>query len=310
MSSPETDAELAGRVQRLLQFLREIVRARTKPVLRVDQHEQVEWLYREGRVLRPSADAAQGDIVLRAPVAAVEDPPALPPVLHGWVDAAARSDSSRPELTLNASDAYAEDSDEEYDVRRAYEVRQAFDAYLPRWKAWAATDREQRPHAELYQSLQSILQELNARPESIELVLACGLLTVPGVGPDAGIRTHLVTQPAGISRDVRTGDLLVRLTPSTAPRLEDSQLLTGLGLYDSSQSMRLQQQLQEVATSPLGPEIGQFLREWAPLAVTTAIDVRDAVEPRTRRGRPHSPPHPRWSFASAAHSRSSSTTRR
>lgn len=284
MSSPETDAELAGRVQRLLQFLREIVRARTKPVLRVDQHEQVEWLYREGRVLRPSADAAQADIVLRVPVAAVEDPPALPPVLHGWVDAAARSDSSRPQLTLNASDAYAEDSDEEYDVRRAYEVRQAFDAYLPRWKAWAATDREQRPHAELYQSLQSMLQELNARPESIELVLASGLLTVPGVGPDAGIRTHLVTQPAGISRDVRTGDLLVRLTPSTAPRLEDSQLLTGLGLYDSSQSMRLQQQLQEGATSPLSPEIGQFLREWAPLTVTTAIDVRDAVEPPDETG--------------------------
>ncbi len=80
------------------------------------------------------------------------------------MDASARADSSRSDLELNASDAYAEDSDEEYDVRRAYDVRQAFDAYVPRWQAWAKADRERRPHADLYQSLQRMLQELNARP--------------------------------------------------------------------------------------------------------------------------------------------------
>lgn len=201
MSSPENDAELAGRVQRLLQFLREIVRARTKPVLRVDQHEQVEWLHQDGRTIQLDSDAAQGDIVLRVPLIGVEDPPELPTVLAGWVDASARSDSSRSDLELNASDAYAEDSDEEYDVRRAYDVRQAFDAYVPRWQAWAKADRERRPHADLYQSLQRMLQELNTRPESIELVLASGLLTLAGAGPDDGIQTHLVTQSASIHRD-------------------------------------------------------------------------------------------------------------
>ena len=83
-----TDAELAGRVQRLLQFLREIVRARTKPVLRVDQHEQVEWLHQDGRTIQLDPDAAQGDIVLRVPLIGVDDPPDLPTVLAGWVDAA------------------------------------------------------------------------------------------------------------------------------------------------------------------------------------------------------------------------------
>ncbi|MFZ2173841.1 MAG: AAA family ATPase, partial [Rhodococcus sp. (in: high G+C Gram-positive bacteria)] len=170
MPSTETDAELAGRVQRLLQFLREIVRARTKPVLHVDQHEQVEWLHLDGRVIALDTEAGQGGIVLRVPAVVAPDPPELPPVLHGWVDDSARADSSDPDLTLNGSGDYHEDSEAEYDVSGAYEVHQAFDVYLPRWQAWAETDRQRRPHAELYLSMQSMLQEITARPESIELV--------------------------------------------------------------------------------------------------------------------------------------------
>ncbi|MFC0450563.1 AAA domain-containing protein [Rhodococcus jostii] len=277
MSSPETDAELAGRVQRLLQFLREIVRARTKPVLRVDQHEQVEWLHQDGRTIQLDPDAAQGDIVLRVPLIGVDDPPDLPTVLAGWVDASARADSSRADLELNASDAYAEDSDEEYDVRRAYDVRQAFDAYMPRWQAWAKADRERRPHADLYQSLQMMLQELNARPESIELVLASGLLILSGAGPDDGVQTHLVTQSASIHRDPRTGDLLVRLIAGSQPRLEDSQLFTGLDVYDSAHAMPLQKQLQDTAASPLSDGVRTLLTEWAPKSLMTPVTIRDGV---------------------------------
>ena len=174
-------------------------------------------------------------------------------------------------------------------MRRAYDVRQAFDAYMPRWQAWAKADRERRPHADLYQSLQMMLQELNARPESIELVLASGLLTLSGAGPDHGVQTHLVMQSASIDRDPRTGDLLVRLIAGSQPRLEDSQLFTGLDVYDSAHAMPLQKQLQDTATSPLSDGVRTLLAEWAPKSLMTPVTIRDGVRSaRRRRGRnPH-----------------------
>lgn len=46
------------------------------------------------------------------------------------------------------------------------------------------------------------------------------------------IDSHLVTQPVEVIRDEDTGDLLVKLTAGSSPRLEDRQLLLGLkGLH-------------------------------------------------------------------------------
>ncbi|MFZ2176492.1 MAG: AAA domain-containing protein, partial [Rhodococcus sp. (in: high G+C Gram-positive bacteria)] len=93
------------------------------------------------------------------------------------------------------------------------------------------------------------------------LVVAAGLLT--STDESADIRTHLVTQPANIERDARTGDLLVRLMPDTAPRLEDSELFTGLEIYDSSRALPLQRQLQDAATSPLSADVMKVLGQWS-----------------------------------------------
>lgn len=279
MPYPEYDVELKSRVQRLLRFLGEVVKSRTKPVLSFDRHEKVEWLYRTDRVTQVDVGVAQGGVVMRAPRVTVEDPPELPLVLHGWIDRRIQFDSSNRDLELKLSSSHGADSEQEFDVTRAYEVRRAFDTYLPRWREWANSNRERRPYAALYSSLQMIMQELAAQPESLELVVASGLLALQGNGPGNDIRTHLVTQAASVDRDARTGDLIVRLLPSTRPRLEDSQLFTGLDVFDSSGAMTLQERLQEVATSPLSETVPMFLKEWAPRALRTPIEVSDNVEP-------------------------------
>ena len=65
------------------------------------------------------------------------------------------------------------------------------------------------------------------------------------------------------------------LAPESALNLEDSQLLTGHPLFDSSGTAYLRDRLTEVAASVLDPEILAFLKEWAGRAATTTVEVGD-----------------------------------
>ncbi|MDJ0362421.1 AAA domain-containing protein [Rhodococcus sp. H29-C3] len=278
MASREHDAELKGRVKRLMQFLREIVKSRTSPVLQVQQHAQVEWLFRDDRVTQVDPSVVQGGIAVRAPRVSIEDPPPVPKVLTGWLDAKLVTDSrsKSPQLSetcsLTGLGAIQRDSPE------AETVRSAFAEWLPTWQTWAASDRIRRPQAEFYQALQRMMQELSARPESVELVLASGLLSLASFDTEDAVQTHLITQSASVDRDEATGDLVVRLTPMSSPRLEDTQLLTGRSDFDSSGSLGLQKQLQQQAASPLSDGVLLFLKDWAPRALTQTIEVNELLE--------------------------------
>ena len=282
----EYDDELKSRVARLLRFLREIVEARSNPVLRFDDHVQVEWLYSSEIPVRLDPKAGQGGVVLRAPRIAVDDPPEPPALLTGWLDPQVVGDSRYREIELaDASTAAsrrrgeAQESDADFDIRKAYEIKKAFEQYSESWKQWAQEDRDRRPKAALYQALQLMMQELASRPESIELVVASGLLTSSNPDPQRSVRTHLLTQSAGIERDVRTGDLLVRLVAGSAPRLEDGQLLTGSKDFDTSGSVALAEKLHGNVDSPLGEGVEEFLREWATRVPRHEIEVLDRLGP-------------------------------
>ncbi|RZL75379.1 MAG: AAA family ATPase, partial [Rhodococcus sp. (in: high G+C Gram-positive bacteria)] len=282
----EYDDELKSRVARLLRFLREIVEARSNPVLRFDDHVQVEWLYSSEIPVRLDPKAGQGGVVLRAPRIAVDDPPEPPALLTGWLDPQVVGDSRYREIELaDASTAAsrrrgeAQESDADFDIRKAYEIKKAFEQYSESWKQWAQEDRDRRPKAALYQALQLMMQELASRPESIELVVASGLLTSSNPDPQRSVRTHLLTQSAGIERDVRTGDLLVRLVAGSTPRLEDGQLLTGSKDFDTSGSVALAEKLHGNVDSPLGEGVEEFLREWATRVPRHEIEVLDRLGP-------------------------------
>lgn len=277
MAGREHDVELKGRVKRLMQFLREIVKSRTSPILHVQDHVQVEWLYRDDRIAQIDTSVEQDGIAVRAPRVSVDDHPSVPAPLVGWLNASEVASSRTPGLTLSGLGPVA-DRTVSRDSAEAAEVRREFSAWLPKWQAWAASDRTRRPQAELYTALQMIMQELAARPESIELVLASGLLTVGSSDPKQSVRTHIVTQSAGVEREDATGDLVVRLTALSSPRLEDTQLFTGREEFDSSGSLGLQEVLRQHATSPLSEGVLHFLKEWAPRALNQTVDVNDLQE--------------------------------
>ncbi|MGL4304979.1 MAG: AAA domain-containing protein [Mycobacteriaceae bacterium] len=173
MLEQETDPELKDRVTRLLRFLRELIIARSAPILHVDGHKSVLWL------------------------------------------------------------------DEDSAVRHSGLVISC------------GTEDDQ------YEKLQRIAHRLAARPESLELVLCSGL-----VESGTKIRTHIIAQPAIVTRDQKTGGLMVHLSPHSSPRLEDTQLFSGHPDFDPQQSRGLPVSLVEQAKTPHDAEIIKFLGGW------------------------------------------------
>ena len=272
----ENDDVVKDRVKRLMTFLREIVETRTAPILDVSKHEMVQWLYPSSANFQIDATATAGDEVLRAPRVFREKPPAIPAELEQWIP-------NRADVTDSASDgprfhAGDEAEREARDIERAHA---AFTQWRAKWKTWADADIVRRPAAELYQVLGDMMREVKARPESVEVVVTSGLLKLaPQPDDDAHVNTHLVTQEVTIERDEETGDLVVTFVDLSRCRLEDTQLLTGRGMFDSSGSHHLQEQLLDYS-SPLDPTISVFYKSWAVRASTTTVLVDETLEPPT-----------------------------
>ncbi|WP_354560879.1 MULTISPECIES: AAA domain-containing protein [unclassified Rhodococcus (in: high G+C Gram-positive bacteria)] len=241
------DHELRGRVRRLLEFLRETVGAQSKPIRRYGVDARVEWLFDDARPLDVNTDVAPGDVAVRIPRTSIEQPPGLPAELEQWVD-----DTTTPP-TVRA-DAPTE----------AHE-------WLQEWTTWSLDDRERRPFAELFRSVDLMLHDLGTQPESLELVIASGYLDAT-VG-EQRISTHLITQQASISREDSTGDLLVTVAPASSPRLEDVQVLLDLQGFDRAGSKVLHRSLSELVSSSLSADIPRLLGQWATSALAQPLTV-------------------------------------
>ncbi|MFF0279333.1 AAA domain-containing protein, partial [Rhodococcus aetherivorans] len=256
-----SEPELRDRVQRLLAFLAELVKARSAPVRTLDKHRAVLSLDEKNLDVGLSADAAAGDVVLRARRVVLEDPPRPPALVAKYVQGAIDNSAAEPPLDPQAPDAV-----------------DGVETWLAQWRAWAAVDRERRPASQLYTFLQHAMLDLDAQPESLELVVASGLLHLSDDVAGARVHTHLITQSALIERHEESGDLLVRLNPDAVPSLEDTQLLTGLEVFDPSSTRDLHQSLATQVASPLDPAARVFLKDWTDRALTVRVDVLDQAE--------------------------------
>ncbi|WP_420750299.1 AAA domain-containing protein [Rhodococcus sp. O3] len=258
VESRENDPELRDRVQRLLTFLSELVAARSAPVRVLGKHRAVMPL--DEVSLR--ADAAAGDVVLRVPRGRLEEPPPQPPELFArYVQGAI--DDSTVEPVLHP---------------RTPGDTGGFDTWLAQWRAWAAADRERRAESQVYTFLQRAMLDLEGQPESLELVVASGLLQLSTAVAGERVCTHLITQSALVERDAESGDLFVRLNSEAGPSLEDTQLLTGLEVFDPSSTRSLHESLALQVASPVDPATRAFFKEWADRALTVGVDVVDRAE--------------------------------
>ncbi|ETT27123.1 Superfamily I DNA and RNA helicase and helicase subunits-like protein [Rhodococcus rhodochrous ATCC 21198] len=256
-----SEPELRDRVQRLLAFLAELVKARSAPVRTLDKHRAVMSLDEGNLDVGLTADAAAGDVFLRARRLVLEDPPRPPALVAKYVQGAIDNSAAEPPLDPQAPDAV-----------------DGVETWLAQWRAWAAVDRERRPASQLYTFLQHAMLDLDAQPESLELVVASGLLHLSDDVAGARVHTHLITQSALIERHEESGDLLVRLNPDAVPSLEDTQLLTGLEVFDPSSTRDLHQSLATQVASPLDPAARVFLKDWTDRALTVRVDVLDQAE--------------------------------
>ncbi len=144
-------------------------------------------------------------------------------------------------------------------------------------------DAPDSPHSRLLR----VFDELADHPESVELVLASGLLTARD--GDTAIRAHLLTQPVLLERDRRGKRLTVVLPRDSVPRVEDSLLLAGLSSFDLSGSAELQAELREKARTVLDPACQEFTERWLGAATGgdgAHVEFAPALVLRTRGSAP------------------------
>lgn len=241
------DDELRGRVRRLLEFLRETVGAQSKPIRSYGTDARIEWLFDDSRPLDVNTDVAPGDVAVRIPLTSIEQRPSLPRGLADHVDESTTPPTVKPDAPAEAQE------------------------WLRQWHEWSLDDQQRRPFAELFRSVDLMLHDLGAQPESLELVIASGYLDATIGGQQ--IATHLITQQASISREESTGDLLVTVAPASSPRLEDVQVLLDLDGFDRTGSKAQHRRLSELITSSLSADIPKLLGDWATSALKQPLTV-------------------------------------
>ncbi|WP_241387357.1 AAA domain-containing protein [Rhodococcus sp. CH91] len=255
------EPELRDRVQRLLAFLAELVKARSAPVRIVDKHRAVMSLEAGNLGAGLRADATAGDVILRARRVRLEDPPRPPAPVAEYVQGDIGNSAVEPAFRPETPDTV-----------------DGLEAWLTEWRAWASVDRERQAASQLYSFLQRAMLELEDQPESLELVVASGLLQLSEGVAGARVRTHLITQSARVERLGDSGDVVVRLNPDAGPALEDTLLLTGLDIFDPANTRDLHESLPTQVASPLDPAARGFLKGWGERALTVRVDLVDRAD--------------------------------
>ncbi|SIS21967.1 AAA domain-containing protein [Williamsia sterculiae] len=246
-----------------MEFLHEVVKARSTPILDTRKHLKTMPIQSDSITALLVDDASAGDVMLRVQRVDLDEPPRLPAILAGRVEGSIGNSSATLRLLEGESD-----------------VGPAYDRWISTWNAWAAADRARRPLANLRADLLWALQELQSRPESIELVVAAGRLRLPG-GADWSVNIHVVTQSAVIERDDHSGDIVVRLDDESTPRLEDTQLFASASYFDGSGSRAINSALRDAVFSPIDPAIDGVLKDWSSRAITLKVEVNggDDLDP-------------------------------
>ncbi len=203
---PEHDPQLRDQVTRLVSVLRQLATSRNAPVRHTARYDHVLWLDGVAPHLRDGAELLR----LARPVGAPEPP--APRSIRRWLrPPTARSDiddvpapALRDRGPLHGQQAYLVD---------APGVRDAYDRWMATtWLPWANAERRRRPLQRVHEQLVEMHRTAADRPESVELVLAAGLLHAPGPDVADGLRVHLVSQPVRIEPDPETGELVCTVT--------------------------------------------------------------------------------------------------
>ena len=259
------------RTARLVEFLRDLARRRTPPVLDVEREPLVRWLGDLPAGVDVLSDGSPGEVLLRLEKLQGEPPPEVPLALLGWVRTDDVEDSDLPRLPLLLG---SKDAAGPHDGGRGApsvvappEVVAAHAAFESRWRVWAEQDRTTRVQRDWDARLSEAQHRLSQQDDELELVLAVGLLGWRPPGHDA-VRSHLLTTPCRLELDGATGSLVVRVGEDAAVRLRDRDLLDGTPGVSEAPAVR--ERLRSEPPPLLSDAVKDVLLQWQTLALATS----------------------------------------
>ncbi|MFC1443128.1 AAA domain-containing protein [Streptacidiphilus sp. N1-10] len=271
---PEVVAQTAG----LIGFLREVVQNSQQRQRDTRTRESLWLAALPDQIARPR-ESPSGALLSLQHVPR-EAPPQLPGVLDGWVDQDLCQVAEAADPPLNAegpgrermTDAAGRQWWEERTVRRedSLEALDAYAAWLPRWRRWAAQERRDQPLRDLYEYLYRWHQRLVHQDDQLELVLAVGLLTWRDPNGETVCR-HLLARRVETKVERRTAKLLVHLSPQGATQLEDQDFLDSDDGWHPEQAAALAEQLTARSCHPLSDEALEQLSQWQERALSRPV---------------------------------------
>jgi len=265
-------AALADRCHRLVRFLREQALASAPAVTDIADHPLVLWLDDLPDGLALSTRASPGEVVLAAPATVTLPPaPALPEVLRGWVEEPPSGQVPVAEPSLREVGPPGRGGRRPH-LAEMPGVNAAYGEWLPAWRIWAARARAEADRRALHGALYGVAQRLAQEGDTLELVLATGLLTWRVDGPNGtrGVRQHLLVTRLAVEVDRTSAAVRLLLPADATTQLDDATLLAGVRGFHPERTNGLHEQLRGRAAAPLAGADERLLREW----LTLATDVR------------------------------------
>ena len=264
------DPETVARTRKLIEYVLRFVRNTHTPVRDCRRYDSVLWLadVPEG-VIR--GNVARGRVLMEVDYRTSQPAPELPAELEGWVapeKASTPSEEDPPLAETGPGRAWAEaggDQGEVREVRReeASEVLRAYAAWLPRWRRWSAAEREVAPYRELHKQLHRIAARVREDEESVEAVLAVGLLTIGSRRKGARVRRHLLTVPVQIDVAPENTRISVSISENGSTRLEDGDFLGRDDGYSTELLSPVRSLVEDEDVLPLTDAAQLVLKEWA-----------------------------------------------
>ncbi|SQD99796.1 Superfamily I DNA and RNA helicase and helicase subunits-like protein [Parafrankia sp. Ea1.12] len=165
--------------------------------------------------------------------------------------------------------ASVEDGIEDEAEQVPADVQAAFTEWARAWHVWSARARADADRRHLHTTLYGVAQRLAQEGDTLELVLATGLLTWWLPRP---VRRHLLVTRLVVEVDPMTSAVRLRVPGGTSTRLEDSAFLDGVPAFRPERTNALHERLRSRDAAPLGADDERLLRDWLTLAVdgTTA----------------------------------------
>lgn len=153
----------------------------------------------------------------------------------------------------------------------------ARDTYLVEWELWSEEAKRNAPIHALYKKLFSIRNTVAAKGDSVEILLAAGLLAWHPAGHDP-VRRHLITAPIEISLNSKTGAISASLA-ETVTHLNaefdmlDSSVIPSASIVQDARSLLRAQEVPGFSRNLVGSVCNQIVNQLHPDGQMTSTPV-------------------------------------